>query len=127
MKSFTKTIIVSSEHLDWNNHVNNITYLQWAVDISREHWLSKAEKDVTDNNFWVVRSHHIEYKKQTFLNEELTIKTFVESVKGPLSERKVEISRGNELVVSVLSNWCFIDSTTQKLKKVPDEIRSLFI
>ncbi len=127
MNSFSKTLIVSNEHLDWNNHVNNIVYLQWAVDISREHWLSKVNKEVAENNFWVVRSHHIEYKKQAFLNDELIIKTYVESVKGPLSERKVEIRRGDELIVTVSSSWCFIDSITQKLKRVPEVIQELFI
>lgn len=127
MNSFSKTLIVSNEHLDWNNHVNNIVYLQWAVDISREHWLSRVNKEVAENNFWVVRSHHIEYKKQAFLNDELIIKTYVESVKGPLSERKVEIGRGDELIVTVSSSWCFIDSITQKLKRVPEVIQELFI
>ncbi|MFK7953158.1 MAG: acyl-CoA thioesterase [Ekhidna sp.] len=126
MKSFSKTIRVSPEHLDWNSHVNNITYLQWAVDLSREHWLSEVSEEIANNNFWVVRSHHIEYKKQAFLGDELQIKTFVESVKGPLSERIVEIRRDETLIAEVNSSWCFIDLVTQKLKRVPEDIQELF-
>lgn len=127
MKSYSKEIAVTKEHLDWNDHVNNLVYMQWAVDISREHWLSQVDKEVADNNLWVVRSHHIEYKKQVFLDEELSIKTYVESVKGPLSIRIVEIRRAEELVTEVKSTWCFIDAQTQKLKRVPEEIQALFI
>ena len=127
MKPYSKTIKVKEEHLDWNNHVNNIVYLQWTVDISREHWLSKVSEEIAFENFWVVRSHHIEYKKQTFLGDNLTIKTFVKSVKGPLSERTVQIWRAETLIAEVNSHWCFIDSSTQKLKRVPQEIATLFI
>lgn len=123
---YTKKIIVKSEHLDWNNHVNNLIYLQWAVEISREHWLSKVSEEIANNYFWLVRSHHIEYKKQAFLDEQLIVKTYVKSVNGPLSERIVEIWRGEILVAKVNSNWCFLNSKTQKLERVPEEVMILF-
>lgn len=127
MDVFKQNIVVEKEHLDWNNHVNNITYIQWAVDLSREHWLSKVSDEIANNFIWVVRSHHIEYKKQSFLGDHLEIKTYVESVKGPLSERIVEIWKEGFLIAKVQSNWCFIDGGTQKIKRVPEEIKALFV
>lgn len=119
MNIYSKQINVKPEHLDWNKHVNNIVYLQWAVDISREHWLAKVSEEIANSHRWIVRSHHIEYKKQAFLGEELQLKTYVESVKGPLSERVVEILRKEDLVARIQSKWCFIDGKTQKIKRVP--------
>ncbi len=74
----------------------------------------------------MVRTHHVEYKKQAFLNDELLIKTFVEGYRGPFSERVVKIYKGEDLLVEVKSNWCLIERSTQKLKRVPEEIQHLF-
>ena len=126
MDVFSEEIVVSKEHLDFNNHVNNLVYLQWALDISRRHWLAKISDTIDQQFFWMVRSHHVEYKKQAFLGEEIVIKTYVEGYRGPFSDRIVKIYRGEDLLVQVKSNWCLIERDTQKLKRVPEEILQLF-
>ena len=126
MDVFSEEIVVSKEHLDFNNHVNNLVYLQWALDISRKHWLAKISDTIDQQFFWMVRSHHVEYKKQAFLGEEIVIKTYVEGYRGPFSDRIVKIYRGEDLLVQVKSNWCLIERDTQKLKRVPEEILQLF-
>ena len=87
MKIFSKSIVATNAHLDFNNHVNNLVYMQWALDISREHWLSEISDEIDDQYFWMVRSHHVEYKQQAFLGDEITIKTNVEGYRGPFSDR----------------------------------------
>ena len=126
MKIFEKQITVTQDHLDFNNHVNNLVYMQWALDISREHWLSEIEEEVNEKYFWMVRAHHVEYKKQAFLGDEITVKTFVEGYRGPFSDRVVKIYKGDDLLVEVKSNWCLIERATEKLKRVPEEIMRLF-
>jgi len=126
VKTFSKTILVNSEHIDFNNHVNNLVYLQWALDISGEHWHLLAGSEVTDQYFWVVRKHEIEYLKQAFEGDELEIKTYVENIRGPFSERIVQIYKESELIVKVKSNWCFLERSSQKLKRVPEEVQALF-
>lgn len=100
--------------------------MQWALDISRDHWLSEINDEINQKYFWMVRSHHVEYKHQAFLEDEITIKTHVEGYRGPFSDRIVKIYRDEELLVQIKSNWCLIDRETQKLKRVPEEIQCLF-
>ena len=126
MQLFGQKVTVQRNHLDFNNHVNNLVYMQWALDISRAHWLSAIDEAIDARYFWMVRSHHVEYKKQAFLDDELHIKTYVDGYRGPFSDRIVRIYREDELLVEVKSNWCLIDRETQKLKRVPEEIQSLF-
>lgn len=126
MKIFEKQITVTKDHLDFNNHVNNLVYMQWALDISREHWLSEISEEINEKYFWMVRSHHVEYKKQAFLGDEITVKTFVDGYRGPFSDRIVKVYKGDELLVEVKSNWCLIERATEKLKRVPEEIMKLF-
>jgi acyl-CoA thioester hydrolase len=126
MQIFSQTIVVTKDHLDFNNHVNNLVYLQWALDISRDHWLSEISDEINEQYFWMVRSHHVEYKKQAFLGDEITVKTYVEGYRGPFSDRVVKICKEDDLLAEVKSNWCLIERETQKLKRVPEEIQALF-
>lgn len=126
MQIFSQTFIVTKDHLDFNNHVNNLVYMQWALDISREHWLSEISEEINEKYFWMVRSHHVEYKKQAFLGDEITVKTFVDGYRGPFSDRIVKVYKGDELLVDVKSNWCLTERATEKLKRVPEEIMKLF-
>ena len=126
MPAYTKTIIVQSNHLDELNHVNNVVYLQWVQEIAKDHWFSLAKKPFTEQHFWVVVKHELEYKRQAFLHDEITITTYVESFHGPFSIRCVDFKRNDERLVTVRSNWCLIDAATQKPKRVPEEITTLF-
>lgn len=126
MQLFDQKITVTNNHLDFNHHVNNLVYMQWALDISRSHWLSVISEEIDSKYFWMVRSHHVEYKKQAFLGDELMVQTYVDDYRGPFSNRIVKIYKGEELLVEVNSNWCLIERATQKLKRVPAEIQSLF-
>lgn len=126
MEQFTKQISVTEEHLDELNHVNNVVYLQWVQDVAKEHWLHRVDSNINQQFFWVVRSHHLDYKKQVFEGDILDIVTYVVNYKGPFSERAVDFLKGNELVVSARSNWCLLDAQTQKPVRVPDIIKELF-
>ncbi len=126
MEVFEKSLKVKAEHLDELEHVNNVVFLQWVQDISKEHWLSKTNDKVNSKMYWVVRSHHLEYKKQVFLGDELSVRTFVTSYKGPFSERVVEIYREDKLVVKAASSWCLISRDNNKPMTVPPEVKNLF-
>ncbi len=126
MEVFEKTIVVEENHLDDLNHVNNVVFLQWVQDISKDHWLTKTNDDVNSKMYWVVRSHHLDYKKQVFLGDQLRIKTFVTNYKGPFSERVVEIYHQDRIVVKATSNWCLISRENDKPMKVPSDLQHLF-
>lgn len=126
MDVYSHDIKVSHEHLDINNHVNNLVYLQWALEVSKQHWLQNASEELAQSYYWVVRSHHVEYKKQSFLDDHLTVETFVSAIAGPFSERKVRILKESDVIAEVNSKWCLIERTTQKLKRIPKEIEILF-
>lgn len=126
MDILTEKITVTKAHLDFNDHVNNLVYLQWALDISRKHWLSKITDEMNQSYFWMVRTHHVEYRKQAYLGDVLSIQTYVGGYRGPFSDRIVKIYKEEDLLVQVKTNWCLIERATQKLKRVPEEIQALF-
>ena len=123
---FEKQITVKKEHLDALNHVNNVVYLQWVQDIAGEHWFEKSSKEFNEAYFWVVLDHFIEYKRQAFLDDVLTVRTYIEKNEGVRSVRMVEFLKADKLVVKAKTNWCLIDRKRQRPCRVPQEINDLF-
>lgn len=128
MKRFCKSIKVVPEDLDELQHVNNVRYVQWIQDISREHWLEVAPPDLVEKAVWVVRKHEIEYKDAAVLGDEIKIITYIESTKGPLSHRVVEMQMSDTQALLLRSRtaWCYLDSKTLQPIRIPKEIDILF-
>lgn len=128
MQIFQKEITVTKTDLDQLNHVNNVRYVQWVQDIAEAHWLQNASKSLLDNYYWVLVKHTIDYKGQAFLNDTISIKTFVTSSKGVTSIRKVEMYNQTsvKLIVSSETKWCLLDVNTKRPTRITSEIAELF-
>ena len=125
---FEQIIRVTEAHLDELQHVNNVQYLQWVQDIAGAHWQSLIAGKTEIFGLWVVRSHYIEYKRQAKLGDNLRTVTHVELTKGFLSERIVRfyLEDTTTLVAQCSTQWCYLDPTTQKLLRIPEDIHALF-
>ncbi|NKI25914.1 acyl-CoA thioesterase [Arenibacter sp. 6A1] len=129
MKSFQKTITVVADDLDDLNHVNNVRYVQWMQDIAKEHWQTKAPKELLSTTAWVVLTHHITYKSAAKLHDEILIKTYIDKSKGAISIRIVEMynKHNNELLVKSKTEWCLLNAETFKPMRISKEIEDVFI
>jgi acyl-CoA thioester hydrolase len=125
-EKFSKIIRVKKVHLDALKHVNNVVFLQWVQDMAAEHWQSKSNKDFDAAYYWVVLDHYIEYKGQAFLDDELTVQTFVERNEGLRSTRVVEFLREGKLLVKAKTNWCLINRLSHRPVRIPEEIDRMF-
>ncbi len=122
-----KSIRVSAQDLDDLQHVNNVRYLEWIQDISKEHWQLKAPVELQKELIWVVLSHHIEYKKAAFLDEELLLTTHVARNSGVTSKRIVEITHKERgLLVKSETVWCLLNASTLKPMRIPEVVMVLF-
>ena len=128
MQIFEKTITVSKEDLDQLNHVNNVRYVQWVQDMAEAHWLQNVTVDILDNYFWVLVSHHIDYKNQAVLGDVLKLKTYVSKSEGFFSIRSVDIynTSNDKLIVKSETKWCFMSLVTKRPTRIPIEIITLF-
>jgi len=126
---FTKEKLVSREDIDELNHVNNIKYLEWVLEISDLHWTKIASSEIRKQVKWVVLNHFIEYKNPAFEGEKLSLTTGVSEVHGATSERWVEIVRlkDQKTIVKAKSLWCLVDAQTMRPKRVSEEIKNIFL
>lgn len=125
MKVFSKKFIVSKEHIDDLNHVNNIVYLQWSQDLAQMHWNHLKEGHKTDAYVWVVLRHEIDYSRQALLNDEITANTWVGETAGIKSVRHFEFYKNSQLLVKAQTTFCLLDSKTFKPARITDAILNI--
>ena len=119
---------VVNDDLDELLHVNNVRYVQWIQDLAKDHWISATTPLQQKENIWVLLSHHIEYKSSAVLHDEIHLKTYVTRSKGVTSTRIVEMHHKDtdKLIVNSETNWCLLDGTTKKPKRITAEIVNVF-
>lgn len=128
MKRYQTEIEVTLEDLDDLDHVNNVRYVQWIQDISKTHWEQVVPESIRKNMIWVVRRHDILYKAAALLGERVIITTYVESFRGFISKRIVEMHlvTTDKLIVRAQTDWCLLNKETGKPMPISEEIHTLF-
>ena len=128
MKTLEQEIIVSKKDLDDLNHVNNMVYISWVLDIAKKHWNNLVDIQTIKNFYWVLLEHQIKYLSPAFLGEKIKIKTYIDKTEGVKSIRIVEIYNieTNKLLVKSKTIWCLINSKTHKPNRINYEIKKAF-
>lgn len=126
MLTYEKEIIITPEFLDKNQHVNNVQYAQWVEMMALEHWELLKQKSKYRDYIWFLVDHHIRYKKQAFLGETLSMRTYPEKPEGIRQPRKVEFFKKGELIVDSRTLWVLMDPVTQRIVRLdPDWFEEL--
>ena len=123
---FSHSFKVSPDDIDAQNHVNNVAYVRWIQDVAVAHWFSVTSEETREKFTWILTRHEIDYKKQTFVDEEVTATTWVGKATHVTCERFTEITRGADLLVTTRSVWCFIDRETSRPARITSEVKELF-
>nr|WP_299346633.1 acyl-ACP thioesterase domain-containing protein [Allomuricauda sp.] len=129
MQVFEQHIEVALDDLDELDHVNNVRYVEWVQEISKKHWNHTADAQMKKDMIWVVRRHDILYHKSAILGDTLRLSTYIAENKGPISTRIVEIhnNKTDQLIVKAITDWCLLNASTFKPKRVPDSVTNLFM
>jgi acyl-CoA thioester hydrolase len=114
---------VSEADIDDLNHVNNLRYIEWVLEISELHWKTKTPESIRLQFGWVVIEQHIYYKHAAKLGDQLQLKTWIATCEGVKSERKTSIRNSkNQLILEATTLWCFINLETHRLSRITPEI-----
>jgi acyl-CoA thioester hydrolase len=117
-KLYISQVVVQATDLDELEHVNNIVYFSYLQKVAIEHWYSAVPTYISEALRWVVKKHEIEYFKPAFLNDLLTIKTWIGSFGGVTCVRFYEIHRNADLIVKAQTQWVALDPKTMKPKRL---------
>lgn len=124
---FSHNIIITKSDIDELGHVNNVIYLKWVQEVAAAHWNSAANKVMKQKYSWVVLRHEIDYRQPVFLTDRIVGYTWVGDYRGPRFERFVKLCiKGSEKIVAeAKTDWCLLDATTMKPKRIDEEILNL--
>ena len=86
-----------------------------------------SNKKVKDDfkSLIIVKTCNIEYKKPSYLEDELNVRSFVKSISKTSFFMNQIITRGDDTIVEAQVHLVFVDSKG-KPKKIPDQIYSKF-
>jgi acyl-CoA thioester hydrolase len=131
MLTYMHMLTVPPAAIDLNGHVNNVAFIQWMQDAAVAHAtaVGALSASAMHNALWVVRSHHIDYKRQAFLGDVLQVKTWIADCRLVSSRRAYEFLRpaDNVILATAQTDWVLIDATTHRPKPIPAEIQALYL
>jgi len=125
---FEAPISVLPEDIDLYDHVNNVVYVRWVLDVSMAHWNAVATEAQKENIGWVVVRHEIDYLSSARLGDELIGCTWVGAAQKHYFERFVEIMRAGDrkVLARARSLYCPIDLRTHRPMRVGPDIFERF-
>jgi len=118
-------ITVEASDIDELNHVNNNVYLRWANLAATKHWEVLSDAKINQQYVWVALRHEIDYVKPAFLNDTITVKTWVGETAGVKSVRYVEIYNKTNLLAKTKTVWALLDAKTMRPKRIQEDILSI--
>ena len=128
-KVFNHKVKVYYEDTDAGGVVYYANYLKFLERARTEALFSigfsnKKVKE-TFNSLIIVKSCKIEYRKSAFLEDELTVRSFVKSITKTSFFMNQIITKDKEVIVEAQVHLVFVN-TEGKPVKIPDEIYSKF-
>ncbi len=123
-------IQVTSEVVDANRHVNNVAYVQWMQDAAVAHSDAVGCTALTMKlgAAWVVRTHHVEYRRPAFAGDTILVLTWVTNFRKVFSLRKYKFLRvaDQALLAQAETDWVLVDAQTGHARAIPEAIQSAF-
>lgn len=131
MRIFVRQFTVAAADIDIQQHVNNVSYVQWMQDLAVGHssalgWdLARYERI---GQTWVVRSHQVVYRRPALLGESITALTWVASVGRRQSLRRYRFCRSSDgaVLVEAETVWVYVDGKTGRPVSIPENVRADF-
>jgi acyl-CoA thioester hydrolase len=126
---FVQRFPVGAADIDELGHVNNTVYLRWAQDIATAHWRARGGAEAVAAYVWVVLRHEVDYRNALTLGDDAEVRTWVDAApRGPAWARFVDVYKAGieKPAVQIKSNWCLLDATTRRVKRVPAELAARF-
>ena len=128
-ENFFHKLKVYYEDTDSGGVVYYANYLKYLERARTEALFSIgfSNKKVKDefNSLIIVKSCNIEYKKSAFLEDELTIRSFVKSITKTSFFMNQIITKDVEIIVEAQVHLVFIDKNGKPIK-IPEDIYSKF-
>ncbi len=127
---YTDRFPVRQYELDQFGHVNNAVYLNWIEQVATDHIEALGygrEWALAKGGGWVVREHHVTYRRPVVYGDVVLVTTIPLELGGVKGTRRTEIHRESDgvLVTEALTEWVWIRVSNGRPSRVPAELVAL--
>lgn len=130
MKTYKKEFLIADEHIDLNNHMNNLVYMKLMLETSYEHSKKSGCMDVvkSQGKSWFIREHSIRYLKPVHKDDRIYIHTYFEQKSKLMARRYYDFffQETDQKLAEAWTDWVLIDIKKQRPVPINDEILSCF-
>jgi len=125
---FVVPLDIRPEHIDENEHVNNVVYVGWLQDVGTAHWNARFDDATRAKWSWVALRHEIDYLRPIQPDATgIIARTWVGDPQGPRFARYVRIEDAEGRVCAQgISEWCLVDSKTLRPHRIPADMIAPF-
>ena len=128
---FTARYAVRQYELDVLGHVNNSVYLNWVEQVAIDHVEALGfgrEWSLRQGGAWVVREHHVTYRRPVEYGDVVLVTTLPQEIGGVRGLRRTEMHRESDgtLMTEVLSHWIWVRTSDGRPTRVPADLLALF-
>lgn len=131
--AFLLPLAPRADDIDGLNHTNNAVYVQWCEQIGWAHsetlGLSLADYKRLDRAMAIRRGEY-DYLLPTFLNEQLTLATWLLASDGKLTmERRFQLVRDSDQATILRGRWelVCIELSTGRPRRMPAEFSRIYL
>jgi acyl-CoA thioester hydrolase len=124
---YRHSIGIEPADIDHMGHVNNSVYLKWVQEAVVRYWEKVAPSDAVAKHLWVALKHEIEFRRPTFLNDDVVADVIAERVQGAKALFTTVIRRGETVLAEVKSTWCCLDATSMRPARLNKDVVSRFV
>ncbi|MEG3126152.1 acyl-CoA thioesterase [Sphingomonas sp. GB1N7] len=124
---FLHAVSIRAEDIDHMGHVNNAVYLRWVQDAVVDYWTSVAPEGAVAAHLWVATRHEISYLRPALLGDTVVARVVTRSIRGARVFFDTVFERGVDVVASVTSTWCCLDSSTLRPSRLAIDVADRFL
>ena len=128
-ENFFHKLKVYYEDTDSGGVVYYANYLKFLERARTEalNTIGYSNKKVKDefNSLIIVKTCNIEYKKPSYLEDELSVRSFVKSISKTSFFMNQIITRGDDIIVEAQVHLVFVDNKSKPIK-IPEQIYTKF-
>jgi len=123
LMSYNKEYNILYNHLYYNQIFNPINYFIFWEDISIEHCENLGiglNYLYSRKQAWFVRKWHAKFYDYPHFMDKIIITTNPYSLYNFFGYRKYDVLKNGKIIAEADSEWIFVDTTSNKLEKIPD-------
>lgn len=124
---YRHAIGIVPDDIDHMGHVNNSVYLKWVQEAVVRYWEKVAPSEAVAKHLWVALKHEIEFRRPTFLDDNVVADVIAEQVQGARALFTTVIRRGEDVLAEVKSTWCCLDAGSKRPARLAKDIVSRFL